>query len=90
MAQVGRQLAQRPQQIVMRPVRLGESRNDGQHRLLSSEQSGPKLVVVFDDAEVAVQETAQAVELNAGGVGRRKRRQLADDRRACPCGAGSG
>ena len=61
-----------------------------QHRLLGSEQPRAQRVVVRDDVEMPVQEAAQAFELNAGGVGRRQRRQLADDRRACPRGAGGG
>ena len=41
-----------------------------------------------DDPEVAVQELAQAFELDAGRLGRSQQRQLADDGGACPGRAG--
>jgi hypothetical protein len=90
MAKVGSEVAKRPQQVVMPAVRLGESIDDAQHRFLGSEQARAERVVVCRDAEVPIQKAAEAFELNAGGVGCRQRRQLADDRRACPRGAGGG
>ena len=46
MAKVGGEVAERPQQVVMCAVRLGESIDDGQHRFLGAEQARAERVVV--------------------------------------------
>ena len=77
MAQVGGEIAERPEQIVMRAVRLGKSTDDGHHRVLGSQEPRAEWVVVSDEVEVSVQEAAEVVELDAG---RRRRLPAASAR----------